>query len=311
MSLHKDSTNIPREKTEIKGGDSIATIRVIKNKDFTVMSNVHLRDKRLSLKAVGLLSKLLSLRDDWRYSVKGLEKICKERRDAISAALKELEECGYLVRYQTHDEGGSFGAMEYLVYEVPQNGTAIDDTDLDEAEELTVDGKSVNGEDECASPLPDLPFTENPFTENPSTELNIKYIKYLNKSNIPPIVPHEGDGATGSRKRKRHRAPPKEQPDHLPARFNSLWEYYRHDKRGGKQAAIRAWDALAPSDALADKIAAAMKKQFATAEWQRGIGIPHVSTYLNGSMWMDADEIDEAPPGNVSELNTGGDREWI
>lgn len=254
------------------------------------MSNAHLRDTRLSLKAVGLLSKLLSLPDDWDYSVEGLTRICKEGKDAITAALKELEACGYLVRKQTHDAGGKLSGMEYLIYEKPQ--------------EVTVDGKPANGE-----PLTDYPSTEKPLTENPS-QLNTKLLN-TKLLNIPPIVPQTVDGATGSRKRKRHRAPPKEQPDHLPARFNSLWEYYRHDKRGGKQAAIRAWDALAPSDALADKIAAAMKKQFATAEWQRGIGIPHVSTYLNGSMWMDADEIDEAPPGNASELNTGGDREWI
>lgn len=280
----------------------MATIRVIKNSNFTVMSNVHLQDTRLSLKAVGLLSKLLSLKDDWKYSVEGLTQICKEGKDAITAALKELEACGYLVRNQTHDASGKIAGMEYIIYESPQ--------------EITIDGKPANGEPLTDYPSTEKPSTEKPLTENPLTEnppqLNTKIsnTKLLN-TNIPPIVPKTGDGATGSRKRKRHRAPPKEQPDHLPARFNNLWEYYRHDKRGGKQAAIRAWDELAPSDALADKIAAAMKKQFATAEWQRGIGIPHVSTYLNGSMWMDADEIDEAPPGNVPESNAGGDREWI
>ena len=71
--------------------------RVNKNKNYTVMSNYHLKSKNLSLKAIGLLSKVLSLPDDWDYSISGLTSLCKESTSAIKAALDELKEWGYLV----------------------------------------------------------------------------------------------------------------------------------------------------------------------------------------------------------------------
>ena len=78
----------------------MAVFRVEKNHNYTVMSNYHLRDTRLTLKAIGLLSKMLSLTDEWDYTTRGLAAICKEGVDAIGAALKELESHGYLVRRQ-------------------------------------------------------------------------------------------------------------------------------------------------------------------------------------------------------------------
>lgn len=69
----------------------MSVYRVNKTRDFTVMGNTHLRDKNLSLKAVGLLSKMLSFNDGWQFSTRGLAAICKEGPDAILSALKELE----------------------------------------------------------------------------------------------------------------------------------------------------------------------------------------------------------------------------
>ena len=86
----------------------MAVCRVEKTKNYTVMSNYHLNDPRLSLKAIGLLSKILSLPEAWDYTVAGLAKICKEGRDAVRAALAELEEAGYILRRQTRDEMGNF-----------------------------------------------------------------------------------------------------------------------------------------------------------------------------------------------------------
>lgn len=75
----------------------MAVYRVNKNRGYTVMANYHLRDKTLSLKAVGLLSKMLSFNDGWQFSTKGLSAICKEGPDAVLAALRELEDHGYLM----------------------------------------------------------------------------------------------------------------------------------------------------------------------------------------------------------------------
>lgn len=96
----------------------VAVMRVHKNKDYTVMSNYHLRDKELSLKAKGLLSFMLSLPPEWDYSVNGLTVLCKEGISAIRAILKELEDNKYLQRVRTRDEEGKFGYV-YNIYEQP------------------------------------------------------------------------------------------------------------------------------------------------------------------------------------------------
>lgn len=106
------------------------------------MSNYHLRDTLLTLKAIGLLSKMLSLTDEWDYTTRGLAAICKEGVDAIGAALKELESHGYLVRRQLRDSKGRITDTEYTIYESPH------------------------------TPLPDTasPYTENPYLDTPDTD---------------------------------------------------------------------------------------------------------------------------------------------
>lgn len=111
----------------------MAVFRVEKTKDYTVMSNYHLRDMNLSLKAKGLLSWMLSNNDEWDYSVAGIVANVKESRDAVNSALTELEDYGYLTRRQIR-AGGKFGDMEYLITE---------------------------------KPITENPLTVNPITENP------------------------------------------------------------------------------------------------------------------------------------------------
>ena len=144
----------------------MAVMRVEKNRNYTTMSNYHLRDTSLSLKAIGLLSKILSLPEDWDYTVAGLAAICKEGRDAIQSAIKELEAAGYIERRQTHAEDGSFSSNEYVVHEVPAESP------------LTGFPSTVK------------PSTGNPLTENPpqlSTDISSKDL------NNPPIAPRGGE----------------------------------------------------------------------------------------------------------------------
>ena len=128
----------------------MAVYRVNKNRGYTVMANYHLRDKTLSLKAVGLLSKMLSFNDGWQFSTKGLSAICKEGPDAVLAALRELEDAGYLVRHQSRDEKGRMSSMVFEIYEKPQTG--LPDTEKPHTEK----------------PDTDNPFTGKPCTENPA-----------------------------------------------------------------------------------------------------------------------------------------------
>ena len=128
----------------------MAVFRVERTGDYTVMSNFHLKDKRLSLKAKGLLSQMLSLPDDWDYTLSGLCFINRESKDAIRSAINELERAGYIRRRQTIDATGKFGANEYSIYERPI-------TDVPSSE----------------NPTTEKPITKKPLPENP-TQLNTK-----------------------------------------------------------------------------------------------------------------------------------------
>ena len=94
----------------------MAIFRINKNKDYTTICNYHLKDKNLSLKAKGLLSLMLSLPENWDYSVRGLSKICKETKDTINGILNELEKNNYLVRKRIY-ENGKISEWEYIIYE--------------------------------------------------------------------------------------------------------------------------------------------------------------------------------------------------
>ena len=97
----------------------MAVFRIERTRDYTVMSNHHLKDTALSLKAKGLLSMMLSLPDEWNYTTRGLAAICKEGVDAIGGALRELEKAGYIVRRQLRGPGGRISDTEYTIYEKP------------------------------------------------------------------------------------------------------------------------------------------------------------------------------------------------
>ena len=97
----------------------MAVYRTEKKEDFTIMSNYHFKDRRLSMKAKGLLSMMLSFSDDWQYSLNGLAAISKEGLTAIRAMVQELEDNGYLVRRRLRNGHGQLSNVEYDIYEEP------------------------------------------------------------------------------------------------------------------------------------------------------------------------------------------------
>ena len=131
----------------------MAVFRVERTSDYTVMSNYHLRDKRLSLKAKGLLSQMLSLPEDWDYTLAGLCYINRESKDAIRTAIHELEQAGYIHRRQTTDSGGKFAGNVYTIYERPQG--------------------PPSGEPSSEKPSSGNPTTGKPMPEKP-TQRNIE-----------------------------------------------------------------------------------------------------------------------------------------
>ena len=97
----------------------MAKFKVEKTKNYTTMSNRHFQDKRLSYKAKGLLSLMLSLPEEWDYSVQGLMKLSRDGKESVMSGINELEDCGYLIRTQEKDESGRFTGYDYAVYEHP------------------------------------------------------------------------------------------------------------------------------------------------------------------------------------------------
>jgi hypothetical protein len=136
----------------------MSIVRVHKSKNFTVMSNYHFKEKKMSLKAKGLLSLMLSLPDDWNYSVSGLVKLSKDGKDGVMSALTELEKFGYLVRTRLTNERGQFSGIEYNIFEQPQTDNSF-----------------------AGNPILDKPILEKANAENPPQLNTNKLITNNNK----------------------------------------------------------------------------------------------------------------------------------
>ena len=112
----------------------MSVFRINKTQNYTVMSNHHFKEKKMSLKAKGLLSLMLSLPDDWDYSISGLATLSKDGKDSIMSALAELEKFGYLTRKRLTNEKGQFAGVEYNIFEIPQPKDPISEKPNEENE---------------------------------------------------------------------------------------------------------------------------------------------------------------------------------
>lgn len=253
-----------------------STYKFGRRKPFTTIYNSVIRDTRLSLKARGLFAVMASLPDDWEFTVGGLATAAGVGKDTIRTTLNELQKVGYLVREQSHDEGGKFAKNVYI---------------LQEEAPLPLSGNPDNGE----APLSGNPVNgktrqrEDPMTDIP-TQQNIDKIKDI----YTPLTPQGG-------RRVRHKKAPREAPDWQPERFNGFWQFYPKEGRQNKQDAMDAWDELKPNDELIAQIGRALKKLKATERWQRGIGIPYAQKFLRKALWTNADELGPDTPTNPGE----------
>lgn len=126
----------------------MSVFKIEKNKDFTIMSNYHLRDRNLSLKAKGLLSFMLSLPENWDYSLAGLCAICKESKDAIRNILKELQYSKYLKIEKVRGDKGYF-EYNYVIFKKP-----------------TLEGGKNPNYPDMVFPYLDIPNVDNPTQIN-------------------------------------------------------------------------------------------------------------------------------------------------
>ena len=165
----------------------MAVFRVERTRDYTVMSNHHLKNRSLSLKAKGLLSVMLSLPDEWDYTLRGLAAISKEGVDAIREAIRELEDAGYIVRSRGRNEKGQLSGTEYVIYEHPQQSADAPVLDFTTQEKSVVadkpkeelkatkaldfnTSKTISESYEAPDSSGKTPMWENPTLENPTLE---------------------------------------------------------------------------------------------------------------------------------------------
>lgn len=144
----------------------MSVMRVHKTANFTVMSNYHFKERKMSLKAKGLLSLMLSLPEDWDYSVAGLTTLSKDGKDGVMTALAELEKFGYLTRTRLVNDRGQFDGIEYNIFEQPQENPVAE------------------------NPISGNENADNPISENPP-QLNTKSTKELKESNIKGLSTKE------------------------------------------------------------------------------------------------------------------------
>ena len=171
----------------------MAVFRIDKTRDYTVMSNHHLRNTELSLKAKGLLSLMLSLPDNWDYTTKGLARICKDGVDSICAAVRELEEHGYVIRERVRGANGQLGSIEYTILEKPAEPSPV--------RENPVQVKPI-----LENPVLGKPEQENPAQSNKdksNTDLSITEQSNPIRSNPP--APEGWNGTDGMEAREIYR----------------------------------------------------------------------------------------------------------
>ena len=205
----------------------MAVFRVQKTKDYTVMSNAHLREKGMSIKAKGLLSIMLSLPDEWDYSIKGLCELSKDGYESIMNALQEIEKFGYLKRTRATDERGKFAGFDYEIFETPQSGF----------------------------PITEKPCTEKPCTGNPE-QLN------TNKQNTNKQNTGKEKTTTTTTESACAR---EEESEVIPPAFSAIYAHFRdrgiEDARNEAEKfeaynARRGWDCLPDWKPTADLWAA-------------------------------------------------------
>ena len=160
----------------------MAVFRVEKTRDYTVMANHHLKNRALTLKAKGLLSLMLSLPEDWDYTLKGLSLISMEGIDAIREAVRELECAGYIIRSRERNGKGQLKGTEYVIYEKPHSSEAPPGEEKPAQENPTLDNPTQE------EPILGSPALAEPAQENP-TQLNTKGLK-THPENTQTVNPH-------------------------------------------------------------------------------------------------------------------------
>lgn len=251
----------------------MATMRIVKNNNFSIVSNAIIRDTNLSLKARGLFILMLSLPERWEFSVRGLSKIAGEGLDAIRSGLHELEEQGYLSRQRKRNAEGKLGDMEYILYEEPQKP---------KAEAPTEETSTV------VEPMQEIP------TQAKSTQIN----KDINNNRLNQEQREREEAKLLSRLNSQPL--PLETARLQNEYFKRFWLMY---PRKAKQfQAQLAWNALPVDVELYEKILKAVERYSKTKQWADKTYVPYPENFLDGKRWEDDIPEDTPKPTRKNDV---------
>lgn len=247
----------------------MATMHIVKQNNFSIVSNAIIRDTNLSLKARGLFILMLSLPERWEFSVRGLSKIAGEGVDAIRSGLKELEKQGYLLRERERKADGRLGDMEYTLYEEPQ--------------------RPAQEETKQEVPTESEPIQENPMQEEPR-QINKEYNKVLTKERT--------ERENSAREQTTFPAQVNQslnvvEQDLQDLYFDQFWNSY--PRKVNKALAKVEWRKLPPDSVLYSKILGAVERYKCTRQWQDTSYIPYPANFLQDERWEDDIPDDTTP----------------
>lgn len=243
----------------------MAIMRIVKNNNFSIVSNAIIRDTSLSLKARGLFILMLSLPEGWEFSVRGLSKIAGEGLDAIRSGLHELEEQGYLSRQRKRNAEGKLGDMEYILYEEPQKPKP-----------------STEETSTVAEPIQEIPTQAEPTQIN--KDINNNRLNQEQREREEPKLLSRFDG----------RPLPLEEAKLQNEYFKRFWLMY---PRKAKQfQAQLAWNALPVDVELYERILQAVEKYSKTRQWADKTYVPYPENFIDGKRWEDDIPTDDVPP---------------
>lgn len=274
--------------------------RVEKTQNYTVMSNHHLQDGRLSWKAKGLLSYILSLPENWDYSAAGLAAASREGVTAVRTALTELENCGYLLRQPLRGTDGKITDWQYTVYEQPREADPSAPEDDEPPEGAPDAAKPDAGSPLVGFPQVDEPKAGKPEAEKPEAEnLTQQNTNIINTNKQNTNTTKDAGAAADLMARladaeetvKKCSAVVEAERESRPIlsclaqkRFDRWWGVW--PKKTAKRAAEKAWKSLRPDDDLTDRMIAAVEMQKKLdSRFRDERYIPHPATWINGGEW--------------------------
>lgn len=255
-------------------------VRRKRNPETTVQNSI-IWDENLTHMARFTLIAILSLPENWDYSVRGMAAMLSVSKDTMGKYLRELETVGYLLRKQG-TEKGAFSKSVYIITDTPGDFGEEEPPCPKNSDSIcpkNSDGACPNFSDPKKSPQ--------------------QYVEILD-NNITPYNPPKGGGMTSASKPKQR---PKTEPTYRPDWFDRFWALY--PRRTNRVAAVRAWDKLRPDLDLCWTITMALRAQMQTPQWREGPNhIPHPSTWLNGARWLD--EVGPADKPQETEVVPNG-----